>query len=159
MKSDESHPHSRHVAEGNPYSRLALMVGLSFLAMYALMYAMVDAFSNVYNNVNQAYMAGLMAAPMVLVELALMRSMYPRKALNGALVAASVVVMLLCWYGIRTQAAVSDQQFLRSMIPHHAGALLMCRENRLTDPDLQRLCREIIASQRSEIDLMRSKLR
>jgi hypothetical protein len=60
---------SRH---GHPYRRLALMVFLSFLAMYALMYAMVDGWSNVYGSFNQAYMAGLMTAPMLLIELALM---------------------------------------------------------------------------------------
>ncbi|HZV37523.1 MAG TPA: DUF305 domain-containing protein [Pseudoxanthomonas sp.] len=159
MKSHEHHSHADHAQAKGPYLRLAIMAALSFVAMYALMYAMVDAFANVYNSLNQAYMAGLMAAPMTLIELALMRSMYPRKALNGVLVVASIFVMLLCWYGIRKQAAISDQQFLRSMIPHHAGALLMCRENRLTNPDLRRLCREILASQQSEIDLMRSKLR
>ena len=141
------------------YGRLLAMVGLSFIAMYVLMYAMVDAFSNVFNSINQAYMAGLMAAPMLLVELALMSGMYPDKAKNMALAAIAVVVMLGCWFGIRQQAAVSDQQFLRSMIPHHAGALLMCRQNRLKDPDLQQLCKEIIRSQKSEIDLMKSKLR
>lgn len=159
MKSHEDHGRHGPAAGTGHYARLAIMAALSFIAMYALMYAMVDALANVYHNLNQVYMAGLMAAPMVLIELALMRSMYPRKALNAALVAASLVVMLLCWCGIRKQAAISDQQFLRSMIPHHAGALLMCRENRLTDPDLQRLCREIVASQQAEIDLMRSKLR
>jgi hypothetical protein len=39
---------------------------LSFVALYILMYAMVDRFANVLNNRNQVYMAGLMAAPMVL---------------------------------------------------------------------------------------------
>lgn len=45
------------------------MTVLSFIAMFILMYAMVDRFANVYPNVNQAYMAGLMAAPMVMIEL------------------------------------------------------------------------------------------
>src|SRR3546814_9934097 len=57
------------------YGRLMAMVVLSFIAMYALMYAMVNSFDNVFNNVNQVYMAGLMAAPMLLIELALMASM------------------------------------------------------------------------------------
>lgn len=121
MKSHEGQPHSGPSTERSPYPRLAIMAGFSFLAMYALMYAMVDAFANVYNNLNQVYMAGLMAAPMVFIELALMRSMYPRKALNGVWVAVSLVVMLVCWCGIRKQAGISDQQFLRSMIPHHAA--------------------------------------
>ena len=60
-----------------PYARLAGMTVLSFAAMYILMYAMVDAASSVFNNINQFYMAGLMAMPMVVIELALMRRMYP----------------------------------------------------------------------------------
>jgi hypothetical protein len=57
------------------YSRLLAMTALSFAAMYILMYAMVNSFSNVLNNLNLIYMAGLMAAPMVLIELLLMRHM------------------------------------------------------------------------------------
>ena len=45
-----------------------------------------------------------------------------------------------------------------SMIPHHAGAVLMCEENQLKDPDLVQLCQEIISSQQAEILLMKSKL-
>lgn len=48
-----------------PYVRLTAMAILSFIAMYVLMYAMVNSFANVFNNINQVYMAGLMAAPMV----------------------------------------------------------------------------------------------
>jgi hypothetical protein len=66
------------------------MIVLSFLAMYILMYAMVNSFANVYNNVNQFYMAGLMAAPMAVIGLALMSSMYQDKRLNAIIAAASV---------------------------------------------------------------------
>lgn len=46
------------------------MVLLSFVAMYALMYAMVDWVGNVYTNLNHAYMAVLIAMPMLVIELA-----------------------------------------------------------------------------------------
>ena len=154
----ESKPNAHGGRVAGHYGRLLAMILLSFLAMYALMYAMVNSFDNVFNNVNQFYMAGLMAAPMVLIELVLMAGMYPNKVLNAVVAVASVVLMILFWTGIRQQVAVSDQQFLRSMIPHHAGAILMCKENGLRDPELQQLCREILASQQSEIDLMKSKL-
>ena len=151
--------HAAMAQGGGHYRRLLAMVVLSYVAMYVLMYAMVNASDNVFNNVNQVYMAGLMAAPMLLIELALMSRMYRNKAANAALAIGAVVVMALCWLGIRQQVAVSDQQFLRSMIPHHAGAILMCRKNRLTDPELRKLCEGIVRSQQSEIDLMKSKLR
>ena len=158
--------HARHEAPAkdgghagmNHYPRLLAMTGLSFVAMYVLMYAMVDTPGNVLNNINQFYMAGLMTAPMLLLELWLMGAMYPNRPLNAGLAVGGLLVLVLCWFGIRQQVRVSDRQFVRSMIPHHAGALLMCERNRLQDADLRRLCQEIIHSQQAEIDLMKTKL-
>lgn len=141
------------------YRKLALMVLLSFVAMYVLMYAMVDRFDNVHHNLNQAYMAALMAAPMLVIELLLMGSMYPDRKLNAILIATGLAVAIACWMLIRQQAGIGDQQFLRSMIPHHAGAVLMCQRNRLRDPELRALCEDILASQQAEIELMKGKLR
>ena len=122
------------------------------------MYAMVDVFANVFPNLNQFYMAGLMASPMVLIEIALMSAMYPNKKWNALIIAASVVTLILFWVGIRQQAAISDKQFLKSMIPHHAGAILMCEKASIHDPEIKELCREIISSQRREIEQMKAKL-
>lgn len=57
------------------YGHLAIMTVPSFIAMFILMYAMVDGFANVYPNVNQFYLAGLMAAPMTVIELLVIRAM------------------------------------------------------------------------------------
>lgn len=140
------------------YGRLLLMVGLSFVSMFILMYAMVDAFENVFVSVNQFYMAGLMTAPMVIIEMALMGGMYPQKKLNVAIIAVSAIALAGFWMLIRTQAAVSDKQFLRSMIPHHAGAILMCDESSITDPEIRALCESIKSGQQSEIAQMKRKL-
>lgn len=152
--------HTATMAHGGRghYSHLALMVFLSFLAMYALMYAMVDRFANVFSNLNQVYMAGLMAGSMVPIELAVMRSMYPDRKANSVTLAIAAAVLLACWFGIRAQTGITDRQFLRSMIPHHAGAILMCGEAELADPELHRLCVGIMSSQQREIDFMRQKL-
>jgi uncharacterized protein (DUF305 family) len=140
------------------YHRLYLMMALSFVAMYVLMYAMVNEFANVYSNFNQVYMAGLMAAPMIVIEVALMGAMYGDKKKNIAIMAAGLVAMLLFWVFIRQQTAITDRQFLRSMIPHHAGAILMCKEASIRDPEIQKLCGGIVGSQRSEIDQMKALL-
>ena len=84
--------------------------------------------------------------------------MYPDKKLNALLLGAGVVVGVACWVLIRQQAAIGDEQFLRSMIPHHSGAVLMCEQNHLRDPELQALCGRILASQQAEIELMKGKL-
>jgi uncharacterized protein (DUF305 family) len=122
------------------------------------MYAMVDTFSNVFMNINQFYMAGLMASPMVIIELLLMGSMYMNKKLNILLIAISAVLLVVFFVLIRQQAAVGDKQFLKSMIPHHAGAILMCEEANITDPEIKKLCEEIKLSQQREIDQMKAML-
>ena len=155
--------HAKHgMAQGGMerghYLRLAAMMGLSFVAMYVLMYAMVDVLGNAVPNLNQVYMAGLMTAPMLVLELLLMGHMYANRKLNMGLIVAGVVLLILCWLGIREQAAIGDRQFLRSMIPHHAGAILMCKEAPLRDPKVKQLCSGIIKSQQAEIDQMKAWL-
>lgn len=140
------------------YIRFAIMVLLSFCSMYVFMYAMVNVFGNVYPNLNQTYMAGLMTAPMVAFELVLMGSMYPNKRLNIGIIAASMIALALFWVGVRQQAAITDGQFLRSMIPHHAGAILMCEQAPIGDPEIKKLCNNIILSQQAEIDQMKAIL-
>ena len=142
----------------NQYFPLFLMAALSFTVMYILMYAMVDTFNNAIPNLNQIYMAGLMEAPMVVIELLLMKGMYQNKKANAAIIACSVLVMVGFFLLMRQQAAINDKQFLKSMVPHHASAILMCKEAKLKDPEIQALCKEIIASQQKEIDQMRTKL-
>jgi uncharacterized protein (DUF305 family) len=146
--------HSNHQMSG---VNLLIMAALSFIAMYILMYAMVDTFANVYANVNQFYMAGLMTAAMMLIELALMRSMYSKKIIWGT-AAASVAALGLFFVFIRMQLGVSDKEFLRSMISHHGAALLMCEQADIKDPEIEELCQAILSSQQEQIDWMRAKL-
>lgn len=138
------------------YTRLAIMTVLMFVAMYILMYAMVDRFEDVFPNVNQFYMAGLMTAPMVVIELAIMRGMYSRRSANIAIVAVSLAALAVFWVGIRQQVAVTDEQFLKSMIPHHASAVLMCEKAKVEDSEIRSLCRSILRSQQSEIAQMKA---
>lgn len=140
------------------YRKLLIMTVLSFISMYILMYAMVNTIGNVFNHLNQVYMAGLMAAPMVVIELTLMGMMYPNKKRNALLMAGSVIAMLVFFLFIRQQTAISNTQFLRSMIPHHSSAILMCERASITDPEIEQLCQEIVSSQQEEIDQMRAIL-
>ena len=141
------------------YMHFAAMLVLSFLFMFGFMYAMVDRLANVYPNINQAYMAGLMVAPMAVLELVFMGAMYPDKKLNWVIIGLSLILLLVCWVGIRNQIAVNDKSFLRSMIPHHAGAILMCRQAPISDAEVRKLCSDIISSQQREIDQMNTILK
>ena len=142
----------------NHYARLAAMTVLSFLSMYVFMYSMVNASRDVYNSLNQVYMAGVMTAPMVVIELLVMSGMYENKKLNAALIAIGVAAGTACFAFIRQQTAIGDRQFLRSMIPHHSGAILMCQDAAIEDQRIRELCKTIVAGQQTEIDQMRAIL-
>jgi hypothetical protein len=162
MSEHGQHPQHGGRADGKAmhhYGRLFAMTILSFIAMYILMYAMVDRIADVYPNFNQFYMAGLMTAAMIIIELVVMGGMYPNKKLNASLVAVSVLALAAFWFAIRQQSAVSDRQFLKSMIPHHSGAILMCREASLGDAEIRKLCQSITLGQQQEIDQMKATLR
>ena len=150
--------HNNQSSHNTHYRSLIFMAILSFICMYILMYAMVDTFGNVYSSFNQFYMAGLMTMPMIVIELVMMHSMYTDKRLNSIILIASTVAGIIFFVLIRQQTAISDRQFLRSMIPHHAGAILMCEQASLEDSELQTLCQNIISGQQAEIDLMKAKL-
>ena len=122
------------------------------------MYSMVDVFENVYWSFNQLYMAGLMTTPMVIIEILLMWAMYQNRRANLLIVGATIVALGVFFVLIRQQTAVGDTQFLRSMIPHHAGAILMCEKASIKDTEVKELCKAIISSQRSEINKMKEKL-
>lgn len=148
---------SDHAADSH-YHHLAMMAALSLVTMYFLMYSMVDRPSYVYGNLNQLFMAGLMTAPMVVIELIVMRSLYPNARRNAVIAAISIAAGVAMFLFIRQQTAIADEQFLRSMIPHHSGAILMCERAQLRNPQLRELCDAIIESQREEIKLMAAML-
>ena len=104
-------------------------------------------------------MALVMWAPMGTLMLLMMSGMYRNKRLNLALHAAFAMIFVLSFVAIRQQGLVNDQQFLRSMIPHHSGAILMCREAQLSDPRVKELCQNIIPAQRQEIEEMKAILK
>jgi uncharacterized protein (DUF305 family) len=136
------------------YGKFAINLVISTVIMYLVMFSMINGLAEFYNNINMLYMALMMVAPMAVLMLILMRSMYQNMAINIVLYAAFIVVFSGSFWLIRSQTPIGDVQFLRSMIPHHSGAILMCREASISDPEISSLCDQIIQSQREEIDQM-----
>lgn len=151
-RNDETHMHN--MTPG----RLLLMAALHYVAMFILMYAMVDRLDNIFINLNQAYMAAIMTTPMLLIEIVLMGSMYANKRALMTIAGVSVFVFAAAFIFIRQQTGIRDKEFLRSMISHHASAILMCDKAAITDPEIQDLCGTIEASQQEQIDWMKTKL-
>jgi CDP-diglyceride synthetase len=135
----------------SPYQKLALVISINTVLMFFITYVMIDSIDHFYFNINRIYMALLMAAPMVVLMLLVMRSMYDNKKLNLLLYAAFIGLFILIFSLTRTQTPVGNEQFLRSMIPHHSSAILMCEQSNLTDTEIITLCDEIVQTQIEEI--------
>ena len=140
------------------YGMLGLNLGLSAIIMYLVMFTMIDGTADFYNNIGNVYMTAMMVAPMAILMLLMMGSMYSNRRLNLALQMGFGAVFILSFWAMRTQALVGDEQFLRAMIPHHSGAVLMCREASISDPEIAALCGQIITSQKEEIAQMKRLL-
>lgn len=146
---------------GHHYRMLALNLGLSLVIMYVAMFAMIWSGSAFVQNVNFFYMALVMWAPMAIIMLLTMRSMYRNTRLNRILYLAFTMIAVVSFLAIRDQSLVGNRQFLRSMIPHHSGAIVMCERAAITDPAIRELCfgpQGIVTTQKREIDQMETML-
>lgn len=141
-----------------PYWKLALVISINAVVMYFIMYATLFSFDHFHLNINRFYMTLMMVAPMVVLMLAFMGSMYQNKTLNLVLGLAFAAIFVISLLLVRTQTPVGDAQFLRSMIPHHSGAILMCKQASITDPEIRDLCVHIVETQREEIAKMEELL-
>jgi uncharacterized protein (DUF305 family) len=148
--------HDSHKAEhgGRAYLLFWVNMALGLAVMYIVMFSMIDGWGDFRNNLNMFYMAVTMWAPMGIFMLATMPGMYPNRRANLALYLLFAVLTAGSFWATRTQTAIGDGQFIASMIPHHSGAILMCREASLSDAELIDLCGEIARAQREEIDQM-----
>ncbi|HEU4708680.1 MAG TPA: DUF305 domain-containing protein [Methylophilaceae bacterium] len=142
----------------HPYKKLLLAIAINGIVMFFVMYAMLYSFDHFYLNINRLYMALMMVAPMVIVMLLVMAGMFPNKTANLTLHLVFLGLFVASLVLARTQMPVGNVQFLRSMIPHHSSAILMCEQASITDPEIKSLCGEIIDSQRREIGEMKRLL-
>lgn len=153
-----SHAQMSPQMERHHYKMLALNLMVSLVIMYLVMFTMIWSFSEFFNNLNMLYMTLMMVTPMGVLMLLMMGSMYRNRRWNVVLYATFAVVFALSFYAMRDQSLVGDRQFLRSMIPHHSGAVLMCQRASIKDQELRELCANIIASQTQEIEQMERML-
>jgi uncharacterized protein (DUF305 family) len=140
------------------YRMLAISAAGMLILMYLVMFTMIYSWGEFIQNINFFYKAIMMATPMAVMMPLMMGSMYSDRKLNMLIYVVGAVLFVLAFIAIRAQLLVGDRQFLHSMIPHHSGAILMCERAKISDPQVKNLCREIIESQKREIDEMKAIL-
>ncbi|MEO6150311.1 MAG: DUF305 domain-containing protein [Mucilaginibacter sp.] len=142
----------------NHYLKLLLSLVISFFVMYAVMFLNVDESSHIYLSINRLYMSLLMVSPMAIIMVIVMRGMYPNKMVNGAIMATGLIVFVVSFICLRTQAFISDRQYMKGMIPHHSSAIMTSKHAAIKDPEVRMLADSIIKSQEEEIQRMKAAL-
>lgn len=141
------------------YVRLAIALVASLVVMFGLSFLQTRTWSHLLPNFSNFYISLTMIGAMGLIMLVVMWPMFESRKVNAGLVVTFVAV-LACGVGLaRTETFVGDEAFLRSMIPHHSRAVLVCQEAQITDPEIIELCDQIVSSQLEEIDQMQEILR
>lgn len=140
------------------YGKFGLMMAISFFIMYGTMFLNVSEFSHIYLSVNRLYMSLLMVSPMAVVMMGLMGGMYKNKKLNWGIIAGGIVVFILAFIGLRTQAFIGNHQYMRGMIPHHSSAIMTSSHAEINNAEVKQLSQDIIEAQEREIALMKKLL-
>ncbi|UVO19320.1 DUF305 domain-containing protein [Stutzerimonas stutzeri] len=137
------------------YAKFGVMIATSTLVMFGLMYLNTYQLDHVFFSETRAYMALVMGASMAIVMLAFMSKMYPRRGVNLAIYAGSVLIFAVSLWLVRSQATVDQVSWMKAMIPHHSIAILTSERADLRDPRVRKLADGIIEAQRREIDEMK----
>ena len=143
----------------NHYTKFALMLLSSFVAMYITMYFNTYALDHVYFNLTRFYMACLGISAMAVIMLLFMKSMYKDKKKNIAILLSSLILFVSALTLVRTQTPVDDVIYMKAMIPHHSIAILTSKNADIKDPEVRKLADEIIKAQEREIAEMKALIK
>lgn len=150
----------KQMPEGNQmmamsWARFLGMIGTSTFVMFFLMYQLIYSMDHAMFSINRLVASLVMGCVMSVVMLAFMWSMYPGRRLKVAVLVGATAGAVILLAVNRTQAAISDVTFMRSMIPHHSIAINNARKATITDPRVRKLADGIIESQVREIAEMK----
>ena len=157
MRHEAMRSHADAQMTRKHYMMLVVMFVVMLVLMYLVMFAMIWSGAQFIQNINFFYMAVMMSTPMIFMMPLMMGSMYTNQRWNAIVYIVTAALFAIALAATRYQWLVNDKQFVRSMIPHHSGAILMCNRASLHDAEVRDLCFKpngIVESQTREIAQM-----
>ena len=133
------------------WGKFAAMIATSVIAMFFLMYQLVYSFEHATFSLTRLVSSLVMGGVMTLIMLGFMWKMIEGVAVKAAVLVGAVVVGVAILAINRDQTLIGDEDFMKSMIPHHSIAINNARKSDIRDPRVGRLADEIIESQVREI--------
>lgn len=137
------------------WGRFGAMILVSTAIMFLLMYQLVYTADHALFSLTRFVSALVMACVMTAVMLAFMWKMYRPAVAKVAVLAAAVVGGIVLLAVNRSQALISDVDFMKAMIPHHSIAINNARKGDIRDPRVRYLADRIIRDQVKEIAEMK----
>ena len=137
------------------YIKFFAMIGTSMLLMYGLMYVnSYQILEHARFSQTRLFMTMIMGGSMMIVMMAYMFGMYRKTKVNIAIFIGAILLILFSIWLVRTQATVSDVDYMKAMIPHHSIAILTSERSNIRDSRVRELADEIIEAQHREIQEM-----
>ena len=141
------------------YLTFTLMLACSAVSMYITMYFNTYETSHVFFSWTRMYMALIGISGMAIIMFLFMRGMYRNRKKNAAIIAGSLLLMILSTFLVRRQVPIDDVRWMKAMIPHHSIAILTSKRADLEDPEVKNLAGEIIRAQEREIAEMKRMIK
>lgn len=135
-------------SEGSHLISMTIIMILS--GLLSTMNIWTDSWDDIRFSLNDIYMVSLMTGWMLFFM-----GVYYRQVITLSI---GVVLVILSFFAIRTQAFISERQYLLGMIPHHSMAVMMSKRLEEKPNSIQTLLASIIKSQEEEIQFMKSRL-
>lgn len=149
----ESAPHHEQMMMS--WGKFAAMIVASVIAMFFLMYQLVYSWDHATFSMNRLVSSFVMGTVMTLIMLGFMWNMYKGMTTKVAVAVAALVLGIILLVVNRNQTLIGDEDFMKSMIPHHSIAINNARKSDIRDPRVKALADEIIESQVREIAEMK----
>jgi hypothetical protein len=134
----------------NEHNVMFMVICMFFAGYASTMNNWIDNWDDFRFSLNDFYMVGLMTGWM-LFFMGLF-TLQVGKTISG------LIVVIIFFALIRTQAFVNEIQYLKGMIPHHSMAILMSKRLEKKPNSIQHLLDQIIQTQKKEIIIMKQYL-
>jgi len=140
-------------------SVLFMMLLSFFIQYYVMSVIMTNNLTNIRNSLGKAYMSGIMALLMGIVEVAM--NDYYMNMISAKYYIVLFILLGILYYMYKTQQYIYDRDYLNEMIEHHSMALTTSGEilKKTSDPKVKILASNIINTQEDEIQYMRNLLK
>jgi hypothetical protein len=113
---------------------------------------------HITNNLGKFYLSVIFSLFLVILEV--MMHDYQYNVMSGKWYAVFGALLALFVYLYRKQVGIKDKEFVKGVLEHHSKSLLISHEilNKTNDYNITKLAKNIIQTQKDQIQVMKSLL-